>query len=180
MPMATTPSPISPFPTAQETEYAHHQSVHACAPAAADRCCRSGYIHAAGRGLCRRLGHALGRTAPADPGIGAGAGRQDRRGHHYHHYRAGTGVRRNERRFPQADPDRVRPVDRLRGIELLPVLLQLRRRSAGLMSAGSIDGFEVPLYRALTEPILLGGAPRSEEHTSELQSLMRISYAVFC
>jgi type IV secretion system protein VirB3 len=24
----------------------------------------------------------------------------------------------------------------------------------------SIDGFEVPLHRALTEPILLGGAPR--------------------
>src|SRR3546814_8347070 len=24
------------------------------------------------------------------------------------------------------------------------------------------------------------GSPRSEEHTSELQSLMRISYAVFC
>src|SRR3546814_8997303 len=27
---------------------------------------------------------------------------------------------------------------------------------------------------------LTGTAPRSEEHTSELQSLMRISYAVFC
>src|SRR3546814_1736769 len=27
---------------------------------------------------------------------------------------------------------------------------------------------------------LLGRARRSEEHTSELQSLMRISYAVFC
>src|SRR3546814_8982340 len=26
----------------------------------------------------------------------------------------------------------------------------------------------------------LDGKPRSEEHTSELQSLMRISYAVFC
>src|SRR3546814_4213662 len=26
----------------------------------------------------------------------------------------------------------------------------------------------------------VGGAGRSEEHTSELQSLMRISYAVFC
>src|SRR3546814_9608417 len=26
----------------------------------------------------------------------------------------------------------------------------------------------------------LDGLPRSEEHTSELQSLMRISYAVFC
>src|SRR3546814_6051106 len=30
-------------------------------------------------------------------------------------------------------------------------------------------------------PVRCGGAPgRSEEHTSELQSLMRISYAVFC
>src|SRR3546814_1397962 len=27
---------------------------------------------------------------------------------------------------------------------------------------------------------LLSAPPRSEEHTSELQSLMRISYAVFC
>src|SRR3546814_2272911 len=27
---------------------------------------------------------------------------------------------------------------------------------------------------------ILGGVFRSEEHTSELQSLMRISYAVFC
>src|SRR3546814_1305219 len=26
----------------------------------------------------------------------------------------------------------------------------------------------------------VSGSPRSEEHTSELQSLMRISYAVFC
>src|SRR3546814_5039448 len=29
-------------------------------------------------------------------------------------------------------------------------------------------------------PALSSGAPRSEEHTSELQSLMRSSYAVFC
>src|SRR3546814_5046701 len=27
---------------------------------------------------------------------------------------------------------------------------------------------------------IVGGGMRSEEHTSELQSLMRISYAVFC
>src|SRR3546814_4352640 len=32
----------------------------------------------------------------------------------------------------------------------------------------------------LTLPLLSGGRLRSEEHTSELQSLMRISYAVFC
>src|SRR3546814_3069607 len=30
------------------------------------------------------------------------------------------------------------------------------------------------------KPIIYGGLARSEEHTSELQSLMRISYAVFC
>ncbi|MGC1300909.1 MAG: VirB3 family type IV secretion system protein [Caulobacteraceae bacterium] len=27
--------------------------------------------------------------------------------------------------------------------------------------SGRIEGFEVPLHRALTEPILLGGAPRN-------------------
>src|SRR3546814_10107128 len=39
-----------------------------------------------------------------------------------------------------------------------------------------------PLARsAHSRSLVLGNAaPRSEEHTSELQSLMRISYAVFC
>src|SRR3546814_2932703 len=36
-----------------------------------------------------------------------------------------------------------------------------------------------PSFLALTAESSPGGA-RSEEHTSELQSLMRISYAVFC
>src|SRR3546814_5815110 len=30
------------------------------------------------------------------------------------------------------------------------------------------------------QPVVEAAAPRSEEHTSEVQSLMRISYAVFC
>src|SRR3546814_6861815 len=34
--------------------------------------------------------------------------------------------------------------------------------------------------RLAQAPRLDGAIPRSEEHTSELQSLMRISYAVFC
>src|SRR3546814_2085902 len=34
--------------------------------------------------------------------------------------------------------------------------------------------------RALAPPPATAGGGRSEEHTSELQSLMRISYAVFC
>jgi type IV secretion system protein VirB3 len=29
------------------------------------------------------------------------------------------------------------------------------------MNAPSVSGFEVPLHRSLTEPILLGGAPRA-------------------
>ena len=71
-------------------------------------------------------------------------------------------VRRHVGRFPPADPDRVRPVDRVRGQLLLPVVLLVRRRGAGLMDeVDSIAGFTVPVHRALTEPILLGGAPRA-------------------
>lgn len=29
------------------------------------------------------------------------------------------------------------------------------------VSTGRIEGFEIPLHRALTEPILMGGAPRT-------------------
>src|SRR3546814_4352570 len=56
------------------------------------------------------------------------------------------------------------------------------------------DGHRVPRLRAHHQRVLPGAGPgrpgtrarenarveRSEEHTSELQSLMRISYAVFC
>src|SRR3546814_5175354 len=41
-------------------------------------------------------------------------------------------------------------------------------------------GVRASARRLRTRSRRLGGAPRSEEHTSELQSLMRISYAVFC
>src|SRR3546814_5422831 len=45
------------------------------------------------------------------------------------------------------------------------------------------EGGGAVLLRALRQAVRhqgLGRAYRSEEHTSELQSLMRISYAVFC
>src|SRR3546814_10272917 len=45
---------------------------------------------------------------------------------------------------------------------------------AGATSGGAMDASN------LLKPALSGGTIRSEEHTSELQSLMRISYAVFC
>src|SRR3546814_2140432 len=44
-----------------------------------------------------------------------------------------------------------------------------------------LDAYEVGLKSRLFDGVLeLNMAGRSEEHTSELQSLMRISYAVFC
>ncbi|MGY3464543.1 type IV secretory pathway TrbD component/type IV secretory pathway VirB2 component (pilin) [Bradyrhizobium sp. LM6.11] len=62
--------------------------------------------------------------------------------------------------FPAASPDRVWPVDRIRRIELLPVVLLIRRRSGDLMDE-PVPGFVAPVHRALTEPILMGGAPRA-------------------
>src|SRR5690606_653106 len=84
------------------------------------------------------------------------------------HHRDGPDprVRRYQRRLPSPDPDRVRPVHRVRRVELFPVVLLVRRRGARLMAGGleqldAVPGFSIPVHRALTEHILLGGAPRS-------------------
>src|SRR3546814_8451950 len=45
--------------------------------------------------------------------------------------------------------------------------------------AARLNGSAGPRCRRESPPVR-GGRFRSEEHTSELQSLMRISYAVFC
>src|SRR3546814_2405215 len=55
---------------------------------------------------------------------------------------------------------------------------QRRRRGGKDEGAGAIDEIALDEVRAADERTL--DAQRSEEHTSELQSLMRISYAVFC
>src|SRR3546814_10679116 len=61
------------------------------------------------------------------------------------------------------------------------------RRSAGLRYCRSVaahrpSSVSSPWRRLASAPLgrTPGDALRSEEHTSELQSLMRISYAVFC
>src|SRR3546814_4453910 len=51
-------------------------------------------------------------------------------------------------------------------------------RGKSLRSAASSSACSSGLVAALSRSASLGA--RSEEHTSELQSLMRISYAVFC
>src|SRR3546814_5667159 len=57
---------------------------------------------------------------------------------------------------------------------LAPADIPKAFRGSGAESL-SIDASDLLHYRRLWNDI-----PRSEEHTSELQSLMRISYAVFC
>src|SRR3546814_5468843 len=53
-----------------------------------------------------------------------------------------------------------------------PSHLSISDSHFGKTQSGTGFGKDKPAIRCL--------APRSEEHTSELQSLMRISYAVFC
>src|SRR3546814_6591730 len=55
-------------------------------------------------------------------------------------------------------------------------------RSLGTMGASVHSGVHAQAIGAMVESYTAkkGTCRRSEEHTSELQSLMRISYAVFC
>src|SRR3546814_5889431 len=67
-------------------------------------------------------------------------------------------------------------------------MAMVANRTAALLLALAISFYlfvyTIWLKRRTPQNIVIGGAadalPRSEEHTSELQSLMRISYAVFC
>src|SRR3546814_10045733 len=52
--------------------------------------------------------------------------------------------------------------------------------AAGEVTQSGLHGANRLASNSLLECFVFGEAARSEEHTSELQSLMRISYAVFC
>src|SRR3546814_5191884 len=68
--------------------------------------------------------------------------------------------------------------DPLRNVGLVPAL---HGGAANLMSACQFTLTDPAVMRFKDfQAIGLCGPQRSEEHTSELQSLMRISYAVFC
>src|SRR3546814_3000240 len=67
---------------------------------------------------------------------------------------------------------------------LFPYTTLFRSQCRSERGAGRLRGkAPAALYRVLIQAPIMGDAAmteRSEEHTSELQSLMRISYAVFC
>src|SRR3546814_10422472 len=63
------------------------------------------------------------------------------------------------------------------GIEILGVALSAGPRTAAGDGSASLAR---PMTAVRVAFIKLRALVRSEEHTSELQSLMRISYAVFC
>src|SRR3546814_5711662 len=56
--------------------------------------------------------------------------------------------------------------------------------AAALLDGGAVAALrynhELPNYDVFDEKRVFAAGPRPEEHTSELQSLMRITYAVFC
>src|SRR3546814_7285430 len=69
-------------------------------------------------------------------------------------------------------------------VAVLKPAVRLERPSGDSVTAPVIgqprDPEAVRLMRAFDRHAQFFGKDRSEEHTSELQSLMRISYAVFC
>src|SRR3546814_9723053 len=79
--------------------------------------------------------------------------------------------------FHSPTPERER---RLMSYEAFRLMVQ-GWASSGYLPEALAYGFVVnALLAGLLIGPVLGGLGRSEEHTSELQSLMRISYAVFC
>src|SRR3546814_10029749 len=78
-----------------------------------------------------------------------------------------------------------RPPRSTRTDTLFPYTTLFRSGAAGEDAGGDAPGAAAPGAGARATGCDRGGAAgaaggRSEEHTSELQSLMRISYAVFC
>src|SRR3546814_2024627 len=72
---------------------------------------------------------------------------------------------------------------RLTGLHQMDVggsILSGREQSQVVPPPDQCPNGHLPTQLEIVERAPVDGAARSEEHTSELQSLMRISYAVFC
>src|SRR3546814_3106034 len=76
--------------------------------------------------------------------------------------------------FSVSSERRMAPDHSAPGVNAAAQSVQKASTSAMASAAGSFGG------SGWKDGVQLNTKPRSEEHTSELQSLMRISYAVFC
>src|SRR3546814_5317888 len=97
----------------------------------------------------------------------------------------GTALRRTGARGPVSDPDRLHRVDARRRLAgdggAVGRVREAAAEPRGLRLRGDAVALHHPLSDADQPRVAARRNPqRSEEHTSELQSLMRISYAVFC
>src|SRR3546814_6564526 len=100
--------------------------------------------------------------------------------HALHRFGANTGggfVNQHDREYVIRNVSRTRKLDDLRAL----VIAERDGVSIALSQVADV-AFEPRVKRGdagyMAEPAVI--VSRSEEHTSELQSLMRISYAVFC
>src|SRR3546814_9787228 len=88
---------------------------------------------------------------------------------------------RRKSRVPSSDALSTTMVSRLRQLLSTARLCRQARVNAMLLQASTMTLTRGSARLAIAASIALARcAQRSEEHTSELQSLMRISYAVFC
>src|SRR3546814_3791292 len=85
---------------------------------------------------------------------------------------AGRGLRQRRRNYPQPSHEPTQPLPGP------PLPSQGREQSSRLPPL--LRGRALQPADCAIIPVPRGSSTRSEEHTSELQSLMRISYAVFC
>src|SRR3546814_2124535 len=119
-------------------------------------------------GADRRPRHCCVPGADLDPGDDAHLRAQDHRHLRRHHADAALHAEQPDNLLPGP----LRPHDRA-GIAPLTMLAELLPQQAFAL---------LLVFVRLGSALMLmpGFGERSEEHTSELQSLMRISYAVFC
>src|SRR3546814_4783484 len=81
---------------------------------------------------------------------------------------------------PASIPLRRARLARVLGLEVADAEVERILRALGLGVEANADGWTVTAPTRRFDLAIEEDLVRSEEHTSELQSLMRISYAVFC
>src|SRR3546814_2683383 len=97
-----------------------------------------------------------------------------------HAFRAAAGLAREDGVLPVADDQRLLLGNLLDQVALALERARLEGEARDVAALRERDRLRSALLTSIGEDVKPRLNARSEEHTSELQSLMRISYAVFC